>query len=96
VIRLVGFVLMGFGVALIFRPLAVIAEVGSLFGSLVGAGVGFFAFSLAAALSLVTIVLAWIAYRPVFGGIILALASALGTLTLLKLKKGDASRKTVA
>ena len=83
---------MGFGLALIFCLLAVIADVGPLFGSLVGAGVGFIAFLLAAALSLVAIALAWIAYRPVFGGIILALAPVLGTLTLRTLKKGGGAR----
>jgi hypothetical protein len=91
-LRLVGFLVMGFGLSLVFRPLSVIADVVPFIGSVVGAGTGFVAFLIAAGLSLVTIALAWLAYRPVFAGILFAVVAALVVLLVMKLKKGKAKQ----
>jgi asparagine N-glycosylation enzyme membrane subunit Stt3 len=50
------------------------------------------AFLIAAGLSLVTIALAWLAYRPVFAGILFAVVAALVVLLVMKLKKGKAKQ----
>lgn len=67
VLRLVGFVMMLFGLILIANVISVIASVIPFLGSLVGAGVSLIAFALALPLTLVTIALAWVAYRPLIG-----------------------------
>lgn len=67
ILRGVGFVLMAIGLGLVARPLKVMADVLPIAGRVVGAGVGFFAFALAAIGSSITIAAAWIFYRPLIG-----------------------------
>jgi len=71
VLRAVGYFMMFLGLFLLFRPLDVLADVLPLLGSVVTAGTAFAAFLIATAASLVTIALAWIAYRPLIGGALL-------------------------
>lgn len=73
-LRVIGFLLMGFGLSMILRPLAVLADVLPFLGDLVEIGLGFIAFGAAAALSLVTIAVAWILYRPVLAVALLVIA----------------------
>jgi Transmembrane protein 43 len=77
ILRFVGFILMLVGLSLIMRPLSVIADVVPFVGSLVGAGTGVIAFLLSAVLSLTTIAIAWIVYRPLLGGLLICLAVVL-------------------
>jgi hypothetical protein len=86
VLRLAGFLLMLIGFNLIFKPLSVLADVLPFLGSLVAAGTGFVAFLLAAALSFVTIAVAWLVYRPVLGGALLSAAVLLAVVIAKKLK----------
>ncbi|MBT8037685.1 MAG: TMEM43 family protein [Verrucomicrobiae bacterium] len=74
ILRVVGFVVMFIGFNLIFRPLSVVADVLPLAGDIVGVGTGIVAFLLAAPLSLITISVAWIFYRPLIGVPLLLLA----------------------
>jgi hypothetical protein len=74
ILRGVGFFLMFLGIFLVFRPIAVFADVIPLFGTMLGAGIGFFAFLGAAALSFLTIALAWVFVRPVLGISMLVIA----------------------
>jgi hypothetical protein len=74
ILRLVGFVLMAIGIATVLSLLTVLADVIPFLGNIVGFGTGFIAFSAAFVLSLVTIAIGWIAYRPVVGISILVLA----------------------
>lgn len=67
IVRLLGFLFMFIGFAMIFKPLSVVADVVPFIGSLVGMGTGVVAFALAAPLSLSTIAVAWIVYRPLLG-----------------------------
>lgn len=76
-IRLGGFVLMGIGFGMLFRPLSVVADVVPFIGNIIGAGTGFVGFLIAAILSLITISVAWLVYRPVLGIGLLVVAGLL-------------------
>jgi len=65
VLRLVGVLVMWFGFALIFAPLAVLADVLPLLGDIVRLGTGLIAGAASLGISLVIIALAWLFYRPV-------------------------------
>jgi hypothetical protein len=67
IVRLLGFLCMFIGFGMIFKPLSVVADVVPFIGSVVGMGTGIVAFALSAPLSLVTIAVAWIVYRPLLG-----------------------------
>ena len=64
------------GIFMLFRPIVVFADVLPLFGTMLGAGIGLFAFLGAAILSFITIAIAWVVYRPVIGITMLVLAAA--------------------
>ena len=66
-LRLCGFLMMLFGLLLIVKPLSVLADVLPFLGGLVGFGTGILSLLLALPLTLVTIALAWLAYRPLIG-----------------------------
>jgi hypothetical protein len=70
-----GFFAMFLGLFLCFRPIAVLGDVVPMFGSLLGAGVGLFAFLVSAVLSFTTIAVAWITVRPLLGITLLVLAA---------------------
>lgn len=74
ILRGVGFLCMLIGVALIFRPLVVLADVIPLLGSLLGLGTFLLALALAIPLTSLTIAVAWIAVRPLVGIPLLVLA----------------------
>lgn len=69
-----GFLLMFIGLLAIFKPISVFADVVPLFGTMLGAGLGVFAFLLAFALSILTIAVSWIFVRPLLGIALLVLA----------------------
>jgi hypothetical protein len=77
ILRGVGFLMMAFGLSMFFAPLAVAADVVPFVGDLLRLGTGLFAGVVAAALSLTTIALGWLAYRPLVGVPLLILAVAL-------------------
>lgn len=76
ILRAGGWFLMFLGLFMVFRPIAVFADVVPLFGTMLGAGVGVFSFILSAVLSFVTIAVAWIFVRPVLGIALLVVAVA--------------------
>lgn len=67
ILRLVGFLMMTFGITMVFRPLTVTAGVIPFLGDMLGFGIGIFAAVVSAALSLLTIAIGWIVYRPLLG-----------------------------
>jgi hypothetical protein len=75
-VRAGGFLLMFIGFVVVLRPIAVLGSVLPFLGSILGAGTGFVAFLLALILSLTTIALAWLFYRPLLGGGLLVAAVA--------------------
>lgn len=89
ILRLVGFVLMWIGLAALAGPFTVFLDVIPLLGDLAGLGVGLFAFFIAAVLSLTTIAIGWIVYRPLLGILLLAAA---GGLVFMGVKAGKAKR----
>lgn len=66
-LRLLGFVLMLVGLLLITNVFSVAASVIPFLGDIVGAGTGMVAFAVAVPLTLATIALSWLAYRPLIG-----------------------------
>lgn len=82
VLRFVGWFLMFLGIVMVFRPFEVMADIIPFVGNLVGTGIAFFAAVLASFLSLITIAIAWIRFRPVVG--LLLLAGAVGLMVMGK------------
>ncbi|HKV10344.1 MAG TPA: TMEM43 family protein [Thermoanaerobaculia bacterium] len=75
ILRAAGFFAMFLGLFLVFRPLSVVGDVVPFIGSLLGVGIGFFAFVTSFILTFVTIAIAWIAVRPILGISLLVLAA---------------------
>jgi hypothetical protein len=97
ILRGLGWFLMFLGLTMVFRPIAVFGDVIPLFGTLLGAGIGVFAGLTSIVLSLVTIAVAWIFYRPLLA--IALLVVAVGSLVLLVrlgLKKRQAASPAAA
>jgi hypothetical protein len=84
VLRLVGFLVMFIGLFVLFRPLAVVADVLPFLGDMLRMGLGLFAGVIALSLSLVTIALAWLTYRPLIS--IPLLLVGVGAIVALKLR----------
>ncbi len=74
ILRAVGFFMFFLGTFMVFRPLAVFADVLPLFGTMLGAGIGIFAFLISFILSTLTIAVSWLFVRPLLGVTLLALA----------------------
>jgi hypothetical protein len=94
IVRAVGFFLMFAGLGMMFKVLSVIADVLPFLGNVVGAGTGLIAFLISAVLSLITIAVAWIVYRPLLG--VALLAVAVGLVVLVKGKLGKAKQPQMA
>ena len=92
IFRAGGALLVIIGLKMLVAPLAVLASVIPLLGSIVGAGTGLVCTLLGAAWSLIIISIAWLRFRPVIGGIMLGIALVLIALLYLKgrSKKADA------
>ena len=88
--RVIGFMVMFIGLSMVFRPLSVLADVIPFLGTIVGKGTGFVAFIIAAICSLVTIAIAWIAYRPILGISLLVVAGVCVYLFISKKKAAAA------
>lgn len=95
ILRGVGFFMMFLGIFLVFRPIAVFADVLPLFGTMLGAGIGVFSFLGAAALSFITIAVAWVVVRPVLGVSLLIVAAA-GVVWLLRIGKSKKAARAAA
>ena len=88
VLRVVGFAFMFIGLLMVFKPISAFGDVIPMVGSMLGAGLGLFAFFISAALSLLTVGVAWLFYRPVLGVALLVLAiGAMVGLVMLAGKK---------
>lgn len=91
IMRLVGLFMLGNGLAMILRPLAVFASVVPLLGKVVGAGTSVVAWALGLALGLITIAIAWLAARPMLGYSMLALAVVGAVIAFVKIRKAPAA-----
>lgn len=73
-VRLGGWLLMAVGLGLFFRPFVVLADVLPFLGNLLGLGVGLLSALTAFILSLLTVAIAWVVYRPLLGVTLMLLA----------------------
>ncbi len=80
VLRFVGFLVMTFGLSLIFKPLSVLGDVLPFIGDILGAGIGLIAGVVSAVLSLITIAIAWFFYRPILSLVLIAISVGIGYL----------------
>ncbi|MCA9146697.1 MAG: TMEM43 family protein [Planctomycetales bacterium] len=87
ILRAIGAGCMFFGLTLVVRPLSVLADVLPPVGSLVEMGTGFVALLVSASLSLATISVAWLFYRPLVGIPLLLVGMGLIALLVVKLAK---------
>lgn len=90
IFRVLAFGMMFFGLTLLLKPLAVLADVIPLIGSIVGGGVMVVSFIVAAPLWFLTTAFAWLAYRP-----FLSVGLAVGGLLLAFFVRKIFPRKTV-
>ena len=82
ILRAVGFAAMFFGGLLVLGPISAFAHVLPFLGSLVEIGFAIVAFFMSAIVSMLVIATAWIVYRPILGGVLIA--AAIGCIVLLK------------
>ncbi|MBU2566952.1 TMEM43 family protein [Patescibacteria group bacterium] len=96
ILRLLGFFLMFVGLALMLKPLSVFGDVLPFLGNAIGMGTGLLAGLISVALTLITIAIAWLFYRPLLSIILLVIATAAITaiVTLIKKKKGTTTDNT--
>jgi Transmembrane protein 43 len=95
-LRLGGFVLMAIGIALIFQPFVVFADVLPIAGNILSMGVAVFAALVALPLTLITIAIAWIVYRPVLGISLLVAAAVVLGLTFASRRRRPTSPAALA
>jgi hypothetical protein len=86
-LRAVGFVLILIGFNMVFAPLGVLASVLPPAAAIVRFGTGLLSFVLTLPVSLITIAVGWLAFRPVIGGAILAAALLLPLAAIFLLRK---------
>ncbi len=97
-LRAGGLIGMWIGLAMIFAPLGVFADVIPFIGSIVRFGTGLIAFAIASVVSLVVIAVAWFAYRPLLAVGLIVSAVAIVVLVRMfggKRAAGDAMLATV-
>ena len=91
ILRLVGFLVMLFGVRMVLAPLSVLVDVIPVLRTIVSAGVGAIAFLASGVCSLFVIAVAWLFFRPLLAIALIVVAAALiGALVALVLKKKSA------
>ena len=91
VLRGLGFFMMFLGLNMVLRPFAVVADVLPIVGSIVGAGTGMVSGLVAVCLSLITIAISWLYFRPVLAvGLLLLAAAGLAGLIYLGWKRKKA------
>lgn len=78
ILRFVGWFMLFLGLTMLFRPLSVIASVLPIAGSIVRTGAGLVSFLIATPIAFVVIAIAWIAYRPLLGILLLVVGIGIG------------------
>jgi Transmembrane protein 43 len=91
-LRVAGFVVMAFGIYLVFRPLSAVASGIPYVGAFLDAGLWIFALVIAALLSVATIGISWVVVRPVIGLSMLggSLVLLLGVVMLFRRRRSPA------
>jgi len=91
ILRLVGYLMMAFGLMLILRPIVVVADFIPMIGNLAGLSASFFGLVAAFPIAALVIAVSWIAVRPLIGIAVLVAAllgfAALTAVAVLAWKK---------
>ena len=88
ILRAVGFFMMFFGLSMILKPLVILADVLPFLGSILDFGLILFVGIISFGLSFITIALAWLAYRPLLGVLLLVVGGGvIGFILFRKSKK---------
>ncbi|NLL37202.1 MAG: primosome assembly protein PriA [Fretibacterium sp.] len=87
VLRVVGTLLVIIGLGKVLAPLSVLADVIPILGTLVGVGTGLVSFLLGLAWSLLVIAIAWLRFRPVLAGSLIAVSVVLALLPAIRARK---------
>ncbi len=85
ILRVLGFLMMAIGLGMVTKPLATLGAVIPILGRIIGTGLDFITFLLASVLSLITIAIAWIVYRPVLGIVLLCISIGI-IVVIIKMK----------
>jgi hypothetical protein len=96
VLRGLGWFLMFLGLVLFFRPLSVVGDVVPMFGSFLAFGTGLAALAISVVLSIGTIGVAWIVFRPLLGITLLAAAIGFAVWVAMSGRKRVAAKAAVA
>ncbi|EXJ14420.1 TMEM43 family protein [Imhoffiella purpurea] len=88
-LRFAGILLLWIGLKIVLEPLRVLADIVPLVGGIVGAGTSLVAGLVALSLGFVTIAVAWIFYRPLLAGGLIAAALVLLGLSAFKIKRAE-------
>lgn len=88
-----GFLLMFFGILAIVKPISVIADAIPFIGNFIEGGIAIVAGLVAGILTLITIIIAWVAHRPVVALILLVGVGFLIFLLVRRSKAGKAARQ---
>lgn len=86
-LRILGFLMMMFGIRKVFKPIEVLADVIPILGTIIGAGIGLFAGVMAFTLSFLTIAIAWIRFRPILAWTLIAIGVTVFVLVYLRARK---------
>ncbi|MFT6047103.1 MAG: hypothetical protein ACI9WC_002816 [Arenicella sp.] len=89
-IRIIGLLIMTIGLSMILKPLSVLADVLPILGNIVETGAGFIAFLISLCLTILTIAIAWLFFRPLIGGSLILMAGFVIWLIRNKVNKTDA------
>ena len=87
IFRVVGLIMAVIGLRLVFKPLSVLADVIPILGTIVEGGAGVAAFILGLVWSLIVIAVAWVRFRPLVAGGLIAAAVILLALSYIRGKK---------
>ena len=85
-LRVGGFFLAFIGFGIFVKLASVLGDVVPLLGSIIGFGTGLLAFVMGLSVTLLTIAVAWIAYRPVMAISLIVVAMGLGVLLMRRRK----------
>ncbi|HIP49207.1 MAG TPA: hypothetical protein EYG92_09625 [Lutibacter sp.] len=81
------FLLVMFSVRIILKPMEVVADVVPFIGGIVGFGIGIIAFLVAIPISLSTIAVAWLFYRPLLAVSLFAIVVAMIWFIIYKIRQ---------
>jgi len=91
-LRLAGLIMLIIGLALIMSPISVLADFIPFFGSLVGFGTGFIAFTVGVCLWIIAIAIAWFIVRPLMSVCIIIVSIVCGYLFFAYKKRGPTKK----